>query len=147
MAEERHIGGDGREVGTLMGDTGAVLRADSRATAPRKATVANDIIGCATERVVRLGPTKEFVWRGNVVWRTPGDIPACGFTAADPRLKADACEVLDVDVAQLSSQRHANLGCPGRDSLRASIPAGGGLRLLRNPDAVDLDDDEDGAEE
>ncbi|MFI6728505.1 hypothetical protein [Streptomyces atratus] len=64
-------------------------------------------------------------------------------------LAADAreYEVLDVDVAQLSLQRRANLSCPGCDSLRASVPTGGGLRLLRNPDTVDLDDDEDGAEE
>jgi hypothetical protein len=31
----------------------------------------------------------------------------------------------------------------GRYSFTASIPAGGGLRPLRDPDAAELDDDED----
>jgi len=54
-------------------------------------------------------------------------------------------EVLDEDVARLSPLKHANLNCLGRYSFRASQPRDGGLRPLRAPDTVDLDDlDEDG---
>jgi hypothetical protein len=35
----------------------------------------------------------------------------------------------------------------GRYSFTASVPAGGSLRPLRDPDAAGLDDDEDGAED
>ncbi|MEV0373244.1 hypothetical protein AB0I10_26080 [Streptomyces sp. NPDC050636] len=40
--------------------------------------------------------------------------------------------------------KHANLNVLGRYSIRASAPADGGLRPLRDPDAVDPAD-EDGA--
>lgn len=49
-------------------------------------------------------------------------------------------------MARLSPLKHANLNVLGRYTFRPSTPAGGGLRALRNPEAVGLDD-EDGAEE
>lgn len=45
--------------------------------------------------------------------------------------------MLDEDVVRLSPLRHANLNCLGRCSFRASQPAGGGLRPLRDPADVD----------
>nr|ANO42518.1 hypothetical protein A8713_035285 [Streptomyces sp. SAT1] len=50
-------------------------------------------------------------------------------------------DVLDTDVARLSPLKHANLNCLGRYSFRATVPAGGGLRPLRDP--VGADDGED----
>lgn len=57
-------------------------------------------------------------------------------------LPADQREhyVLDEDVARLSPLKHANLNCLGRYSFRATVPAGGGLRPLRYPAAVDIEE-------
>lgn len=50
--------------------------------------------------------------------------------------------MLDEDVARLSPLRHANLNVLGRYTFRASGPAGGGLRPLRDPaEAADEDDE------
>jgi hypothetical protein len=53
---------------------------------------------------------------------------------------------LDEGETRFSSTCHANVSYPGHAGLRASIPAGGSLRLLRNSDAADLDG-EDGLQE
>ncbi|MFI5635042.1 DUF4158 domain-containing protein [Streptomyces sp. NPDC051664] len=62
-------------------------------------------------------------------------------------LRTEGHEIKDEDVARLSPLKHRNLNFLGRYSFTASVPAGGDLRPLRNPDAVELDDDEDGAED
>lgn len=53
-------------------------------------------------------------------------------------------EVLDQDVARLSPLRHANLNVLGRYSFRASTPVGGGLRPLRDLDAAQEDEPDEG---
>ncbi|MFF2963303.1 hypothetical protein ACFVT1_31290 [Streptomyces sp. NPDC057963] len=55
-------------------------------------------------------------------------------------------DVLDGDVARLSPIQHVNLDVLDRYSVRASVPADGGLRPLRDPVATGIDD-EDGAED
>ncbi|MFF9870137.1 Tn3 family transposase [Streptomyces sp. NPDC013953] len=55
-------------------------------------------------------------------------------------------DVLGEDVARLSPLRHANLNVLGRYSFRATVPAGGGLRPLRDPGAAGLDEDDGGQE-
>lgn len=50
-------------------------------------------------------------------------------------------DVLNEDVARLSPLRHANLNMLGRYSSRATVPAGGTLRPLRDPDATGPDED------
>ncbi|OHV42279.1 hypothetical protein CC117_11875 [Parafrankia colletiae] len=50
-------------------------------------------------------------------------------------------EVLDEDVTRLSPLKHANLNVLGRYSFRASGPAGGALRPLRDPKESDDDDE------
>ena len=50
------------------------------------------------------------------------------------------------DYAQGSPLKHKNLNVLGRYSFTATQPASGTLRLLRDPDAAGLDD-EDGAED
>lgn len=59
-------------------------------------------------------------------------------------LPAEAREhdVLNEDVARLSPLKHANLHVLGRYSFRASTPAGGGLRPLRDPATADTDEEE-----
>jgi hypothetical protein len=61
-------------------------------------------------------------------------------------LPAEAREhdVLNEDVARLSPLKHANLNVLGRYSFRASTPAGGGLRPLRDPATADTDEDGEG---
>jgi hypothetical protein len=53
-------------------------------------------------------------------------------------------DVLNEDVARLSPLKHANLNVLGRCSFRASTPAGGGLRPLRDPATANADEDEEG---
>ena len=67
--------------------------------------------------------------------------------AAVAQLRAEGHEIRDEDIARLSPLKPKNLNVLGRYSFRASTPAGGGLRPLRDPDAVGLDDDEDGAQD
>ena len=69
---------------------------------------------------------------------TSGDVPAEVRTGH---------EIRDEDVARLSPLKHRNLNCLGRYSFTVSTPAAGRLRPLRDLDAVELDDDDDGQEE
>ncbi|MCX4548221.1 MULTISPECIES: Tn3 family transposase [unclassified Streptomyces] len=66
--------------------------------------------------------------------------------AAVAQLRAEGHEIRDEDVARLSPLKHRNLNVLGRYSFTASVPRDG-LRPLRDPDAVDLDDDDDGNDE
>jgi len=50
-------------------------------------------------------------------------------------------DVLNEDVARLSPLKHANLNVLGRCSFRASTPAGGGLRPLRDPATANADEE------
>jgi TnpA family transposase len=63
--------------------------------------------------------------------------------AAVAQLRAEGHEIRDEDVARLSPLKHKNLNVLGRYSFTASQPVDG-LRPLRDPEAVDLDDDDDG---
>ncbi len=65
--------------------------------------------------------------------------------AAVAQLRADGHEIRDEDIARLSPLKHKNLNVLGRYSFTAAIPVGG-LRPLRDPDAVELDDDDEGTE-
>ncbi|MFG2386487.1 Tn3 family transposase [Streptomyces avermitilis] len=51
-------------------------------------------------------------------------------------------DALDEDVARLSPLKHANLNVLGRYSIRASVPARGGLHALHEPAVVGLDDED-----
>jgi hypothetical protein len=62
------------------------------------------------------------------------------------RVRTEGHNIKDEDIARLSPLKHRNLNCLGRYSFTASQPVDG-LRPLRGPDAVDLDDDDDGQEE
>lgn len=62
------------------------------------------------------------------------------------QLRAEGHEIRDEDIVRLSPLKHRNLNVLGRYSFSASVPREG-LRPLRNPDAVELDDDDDGGEE
>ncbi|MEV3999053.1 Tn3 family transposase [Streptomyces halstedii] len=64
--------------------------------------------------------------------------------AAVGRLRAEGHEIRDKDIARLSPLKHRNLNPLGRCSFTASIPAADALRPLRDPDAPELDEDDDG---
>ncbi|MFE6023475.1 hypothetical protein ACFQ6O_44600 [Streptomyces sp. NPDC056441] len=53
----------------------------------------------------------------------------------------------DEDIARLSPLKHRNLNLLGRYSFTASTPAAGALRPLCDPDAPELDEDDDGGQE
>ncbi|WP_327286465.1 Tn3 family transposase (plasmid) [Streptomyces sp. NBC_00597] len=59
-------------------------------------------------------------------------------------LRAEGHEIRDEDIARLSPLKHRNLNVLGRYSFTASTPAGGALRPLRDPDTVELDEDDEG---
>ncbi|MZE52430.1 Tn3 family transposase, partial [Streptomyces sp. SID5770] len=64
--------------------------------------------------------------------------------AAVAQLRAEGHEIRDEDIARLSPLKHKNLNVLGRYSFTPSVPVGGVLRPLRDPDAPDLDENEDG---
>jgi Tn3 transposase DDE domain len=61
--------------------------------------------------------------------------------AAVAQLRAECYEIKDEDISRLSPLK--NLNVLGRYSFAASTPAGGGLRPLRDPDTVELDEDDE----
>jgi hypothetical protein len=63
--------------------------------------------------------------------------------AAVAQLQAEGHEIRDEDIIRLSPLKHRNLNLLGRYSFTASVPAAGALRPLRDPDAPELDEDED----
>lgn len=63
--------------------------------------------------------------------------------AAVAQLRAEGHEISDADVARLSPLKFKNLNVLGRYSFTPSTPRQG-LRPLRDPDAPELDDDDDG---
>jgi hypothetical protein len=66
--------------------------------------------------------------------------------AAVAQLRAEGHDIRDEDVARLSPLKHKNLNVLGRDSFTPSQTFDG-LRPLRDPDAADLDDDDNGNDE
>ncbi|WP_443743025.1 Tn3 family transposase [Streptomyces rhizosphaericus] len=64
--------------------------------------------------------------------------------AAVEQLHPEGHEIREEDIARLSPLKHRNLNLLGRYSFTASTPAAGALRPLRDPDAPELDEDEDG---
>lgn len=63
--------------------------------------------------------------------------------AAVAPLRAEGHEIRDEDVARLSPLKHRNLNLLGRYSFTARVPAAGALRPLRDPDAPELDEDDE----
>lgn len=64
--------------------------------------------------------------------------------AAVEKLRAEGHKIRDEDIARLSPLKHRNLNL-GRYSFTASTPAAGALRPLRDPDATEVDEDDDGS--
>ncbi|MGH3722474.1 MAG: Tn3 family transposase [Pseudonocardiaceae bacterium] len=67
--------------------------------------------------------------------------------AAVAQLQAESHEIHGEDIARLSPLKDRNLNLLGRYSFTAQVPAAGALRPLRDPDAPELDEDEDGGHE
>ncbi|MEV4018907.1 Tn3 family transposase [Nonomuraea angiospora] len=66
--------------------------------------------------------------------------------AAVAQLQADSHEIREEDVTRLSPLKHRNLNPLDRFSFTASTPAAGALRPLRDPDAPELDEDDEGVD-
>ncbi|MDX3233800.1 Tn3 family transposase [Streptomyces sp. ME19-01-6] len=65
--------------------------------------------------------------------------------AAVAQLQAEGHELREEDIARLSPLKHRNLNLLGRYSFTASTPAAGALRPLRDPDALELDENDESA--
>ncbi|MER6639634.1 Tn3 family transposase [Streptomyces microflavus] len=65
--------------------------------------------------------------------------------AAVQQLRAEGHEIRDEDIARLSPLKHRNLNLLGRYTFTPSTPAAGALRPLRDPEAPELDEDDDGS--
>jgi hypothetical protein len=66
--------------------------------------------------------------------------------AAVAQLQAEGHEIREEDITRLSPLKHRNLNLLGRYSFTASTPAAGALRPLRDPDAPELDEDDEGVD-
>lgn len=66
--------------------------------------------------------------------------------AAVARLQAEGHEIREEDIARLSPLEHRNPNLLRRYSFTAGVPAAGALRPLRDPDAPELDEYEEGEE-
>lgn len=64
--------------------------------------------------------------------------------AAVAQLRAEGHDIKDEDVARHSPLKDRHINLLGRYSFTASVPAAGALRPLRDPDAPELDEDDDG---
>ncbi|ANH93154.1 hypothetical protein A8713_19920 [Streptomyces sp. SAT1] len=53
-------------------------------------------------------------------------------------------EIREEDIARLSPLKHRDLNLLSRYSFTASVPAARALRPLRDPDASELDEDDEG---
>jgi hypothetical protein len=67
--------------------------------------------------------------------------------AAVDQLRAEGHAIRAEDVARRSPLKHRNLNVLGRYSFTTSVPADGALRPLRDADAPELDEDDDGGRE
>lgn len=61
------------------------------------------------------------------------------------QLEAEGHEIREEDIARRSPLKHKNLNLLGRYSFTAGIPSACALRPLRDPDAIELDENDDGA--
>lgn len=82
--------------------------------------------------------TRAAVLNAFVLWTT-----GC-IDAAVAQLQAEDQDVCEEDIARLSPLKYRNLNLLGRYRFTAVVPAAGALRPLRDPDALELDED-DGA--
>ncbi len=66
--------------------------------------------------------------------------------ASTPSSPSSRPKVREEDVTRLSPLKHRNLNLLGRYSFTASTPAADALRPLRDPDAPELDEDDEGVD-
>ncbi len=66
--------------------------------------------------------------------------------AAVAQLQAEGHEIREEDITRLSPLKHRNLNLLGRYSFTASTPDAGALRPLRDADAPELDEDDEGVD-
>ncbi|MFF1510169.1 polysaccharide lyase 6 family protein [Streptomyces sp. NPDC058326] len=73
---------------TLLDNAGALSGESHRPHEPRDVTIADNLLVGSTGTLVEMAHTVRFVWQGNILFgaAADGNIPAGGFTRADPRL-------------------------------------------------------------
>ncbi|WNI32581.1 polysaccharide lyase 6 family protein [Streptomyces sp. ITFR-6] len=80
---------------SLINNAGS-LSGETRADEPQDVTVADNLLVGDAGSLVAMGATTGFTWQSNLLWGTAadGNIPAGGFTRADPLLSRGADGVL-----------------------------------------------------
>ncbi|MEV0914562.1 polysaccharide lyase 6 family protein [Streptomyces sp. NPDC049967] len=80
---------------SLINNTGS-LSGETRAYEPQDVTVADNLLVGDVGSLVAMGATTGFTWQSNLLWgaAADGNIPAGGFTRADPLLSQGADGVL-----------------------------------------------------
>ncbi|MFF3260648.1 chondroitinase-B domain-containing protein [Streptomyces sp. NPDC002932] len=80
---------------SLINNTGS-LSGETRAYEPQDVTVADNLLVGDAGSLVAMGATTGFTWQSNLLWgaAADGNIPAGGFTRADPLLSQGADGVL-----------------------------------------------------
>ncbi|WP_439678740.1 chondroitinase-B domain-containing protein [Embleya sp. MST-111070] len=72
---------------TLLNNAG-MLEGETRTFEPQNVTIADNLLVGDSGDLVAMGATTGFIWKSNLLWGAAGNgnIPAGGFTRADPRL-------------------------------------------------------------
>ncbi|MDK0523720.1 polysaccharide lyase 6 family protein [Streptomyces sp. ML-6] len=111
---------------TLVGNTGTLSGETNRTYEPRDVVIADNLLVGDTGSLVEMGATTGFTWQTNMLWgaAADGNIPAGGFTRADPKLVA---------------------GPDGVFRLSAGSPAIGAATLTGTTVADDIDGDQRGS--
>ncbi|MFI7005285.1 polysaccharide lyase 6 family protein [Streptomyces sp. NPDC050145] len=110
---------------SLIGNT-KTLEGETRTYEPQNVVVADNLLVGDTGSLVAMGATTGFTWQSNLLWgaASNGNIPAGGFTRADPRLTQ---------------------GTDGVKRLTSASPAIGAATLAGTPVTDDVDGDPRGS--
>ncbi|MET9922730.1 polysaccharide lyase 6 family protein [Streptomyces sp. NPDC006435] len=111
---------------TLVDNAGMLSGETNRTYEPRDVVIADNLLVGSTGSLVEMGTTTNFTWKTNMLWGAAanGNIPAGGFTRADPKLVA---------------------GPDGVFRLSAGSPAIGAATLTGTTVADDIDGDQRGS--
>lgn len=99
---------------TLVNNRTNIVQAPrSSGLGSRYITIANNIIQGGTKAASIVGPARDFVWEGNIIFNTEGagDMPEGSYTITDPKLVRDA-----------AGEYHIQRGSPAIDAGKGSYP-------------------------
>jgi poly(beta-D-mannuronate) lyase len=103
---------------SLIGNA-KTLEGETRDYEPQKVVVADNLLVGDTGSLVAMGATTGFTWQSNLLWGAAanGNIPAGGFTRADPRLAKGADGVMRLTSASPAIGAATLAGTPVTDDI------------------------------